>query len=104
MPDRGYEVFWSEEAAADLDDLRAVDRPKVRNVVGELLYQAETSTRNRRPLESPLDELPEATWEARLGDYRILHRIEDQRIVTVLRVIFKGRLTTGDAMERSRRR
>jgi mRNA-degrading endonuclease RelE of RelBE toxin-antitoxin system len=88
-----YQLRYS---AAYLDDFRTLDafeRPKVREAVLLLADQAERPTRNRRPLKAPVSWCPEATWQLRTEDYRILYRVESGEVF-VLRVRFKGQGNT----------
>jgi mRNA-degrading endonuclease RelE of RelBE toxin-antitoxin system len=82
---------------AYLDDLRtlarAYDLPAITRAVMQLADQAETRTRNRRPLSTPISWCPAATWQQRVEEYRVLYRV-DGGIDQVLRVRFKGSRTT----------
>lgn len=83
--------------AAYLNDLRflrrAYDLPIITRAVLLLATQAETPTRNRRPLTSPISWCPTATWQQRVEGYRVLYRVEGGE-VQVLRVLFKGSKAT----------
>jgi mRNA-degrading endonuclease RelE of RelBE toxin-antitoxin system len=84
-------------APAYLDDLRflvsAYDLPIIVAAVLFLEDQADFVTRNRCPLKAPFSWCPNATWQLKVGGYRVLYRIEDG-IVEMLRVLFKGSKTT----------
>jgi len=64
-----------------------------------LEHQAETVTRNRKPMSKLVPGLAAPAWEVRVGDYRILYEVRKGRIVRVLRVIFKGRQTIEQALK-----
>ena len=89
-------VFWSRFAVDELEALRAFDRPRIRRAVDELADRADVETTNRKPLREPLQLLPEATWEVRIGPHRVLYRF-DTGTVVVLRVILK-RGTTEESL------
>jgi mRNA-degrading endonuclease RelE of RelBE toxin-antitoxin system len=76
--------------------VRAFDRPPIRRAVAALEHQALTETINRKPLREPLSTLPEATWQLRVGRYRVLFQVEGGT-VWVLRVILKTG-TTGESL------
>ena len=68
-----------------------------------LRTQAEMQTRNRKPLVEPIELLPDATWEVRVGDHRVFYRIAGGQTVDILRVILKGTSTTAEAVGRGRK-
>lgn|SRR5262245_24530661 len=88
-----YRLLYSRYFDEDLDRIGAYDAVIVRTRVALLAHQAETETRNQRPLASPLDWCPEATWQLRVRTYRVLYRVEGG-VVSVLRLTFKGRQTS----------
>jgi len=98
-----YEIQWSDEAKADVRRMPVFRRGPVFAAIEHLRYQAERETRNRKRLAEPIEALPEATWEVRVGDYRGIYRIEQEQTVRVLRVIFKATSTTAEAVARGRR-
>jgi hypothetical protein len=106
-----YALELSAEACTDLDNVPVFHRARVLKVIAELAHRAEVETRRRKALVAPLAELPDASWEVRVGDYRALYQVTapgdgpaDQRTVRVLRVILKGRSTLQEAVSRARRR
>jgi len=99
-----HDVQWSEEARADIGIMPVFRRGPLFAAIDELRAQAEFATRNRKPLAEPIEDLPDATWEIRVGDYRVFYRVIESRIVQVLRVILKGTSTTAEAVARGRRR
>jgi len=62
-------------------------------------------TEQRKPLAEPLGDLPEASWEIRVGDHRVFYTIipsqESGRAVRILRVILKGTMTTREALSKA---
>jgi len=99
-----YEIEWSQEAQTDLRRVPAFLRAALRAEAQRLRYQALFETRNRKPLKLPILELPDAQWQSRVGDYRILYCVVAMRTVLILRVIMKGTETTIDALKRSNER
>ena len=93
---RTFRVEWTTQAAVELDQLRAFDRPPLRRAVDALEHQALTETINRKPLREPLSALPDATWEVRVDRHRLLYRV-DGGTVRILRVILKVG-TTGESL------
>jgi len=97
---RGYIVTWSEEARQERRRLRSFLRPAVERAVGLLEFQAEIETRHRKRIRRDQglpSEYPDPTWELRVGEHRVLYAVEE-RTVIVLRVILKGRKTTGEIL------
>jgi hypothetical protein len=101
-----YVVELSAEAQADMRAIRAFHRPGVYRALADLSHQAEVETRHRKPLLEPLEDLPQATWEIRAGDYRAFYVIRsgEEQTVRVLRVILKGTATTLEALNKARMR
>lgn len=97
-----YSIEVAPEAQSELRRLRPFDARPVYRAVAELRSQARIETRNRKPLRSPLDALPEASWEIRVGRYRVLYAIAGLT-VRVLRVIVKGRETLSEALTKDSR-
>jgi mRNA-degrading endonuclease RelE of RelBE toxin-antitoxin system len=98
-----YELEWDPTAEEELDQLRPFDARSILKAIRELRYGAELVTRNRKPLREPLPSVPEASWELKVGDHRVLYEIKKHRIVRMLRVTLKGRLTMDEAASGSRR-
>jgi hypothetical protein len=92
MP-RHYTLRYSLELDRDLDEIPAYDGPIIRAGVVVLRDQAERPTRNRRPLESQVSWCPDATWQLRLRQYRVLYSVHEHT-VSLLRVTLKERRTT----------
>jgi mRNA-degrading endonuclease RelE of RelBE toxin-antitoxin system len=87
-----YQVEVSFEASEELRNISAFQRPPILKALRALQHDAATRTRNRKPLEEPLHALPEATWEIRVDQHRVLYNIEGG-LVSVLRVILKATTT-----------
>jgi len=94
-----YLVEMESRAEQELDEIRAFDARPIVSAIWALEHQAETVTRNRKPMSKPIAGLSGAAWEVRVGDYRILYEVRKGRIVRVLRVIFKGRQTIEQALK-----
>jgi mRNA-degrading endonuclease RelE of RelBE toxin-antitoxin system len=92
-----YALEWDPAAQQEFDELRPFDARPILKAIRALRYEAEHETRNRRPLRRPLRSVPDASWELRVGDHRVLYAVQKHRIVRVLRVIFKGRLPMDEA-------
>ena len=89
------DLEWSAER--ELDELRAFDARSIVRAIWALESEAETVTRHRKPWRKPIAGLPGASWEVRVGDYRVLYDVKKDRRVSVLRVIFKGRMAMEEA-------
>jgi hypothetical protein len=83
----------SEGYLQDFLAIEAFDRARVRTAVLVLAEQADVLARNRRPLDRPISWCPEATWQLRSGEHRVLYRIEGREVLA-LRVLLKGSRTT----------
>jgi mRNA-degrading endonuclease RelE of RelBE toxin-antitoxin system len=94
-----YRIVWDEDAKSELRRLRAFHRKIVVMAIEvQLRHEAEIETANRKQLREPLHDLPRATWELRVaGEHRILYLVDQDKTITILRVILKGRQTTADA-------
>jgi len=95
-----YEIQWSEQAKAELRQLRAFYRPPILAAIADLVHQAETETRNRKPLRPGDDippEYPGRTWEIRVGLHRVLYALE-AKTARILGVRLKGAQTTGEIL------
>lgn len=53
----------------------------------------EVPSRNRKRILKAVSWCPKATWQLRVGSYRVLYEVE-RGVVTLLRVTFKGTQTT----------
>jgi len=93
--DHRDDLDFSSLFDTDLSRLDAFVYPQIRSAVSLLRDQAEIPSRNRRALRATIWWCPEATWQARVGDFRILYRVEGHT-VCLLRVRLKGSRTTED--------
>jgi mRNA-degrading endonuclease RelE of RelBE toxin-antitoxin system len=100
-----YEIIWSDEAIEDLEQLHVRHQRVMGHAAEELRFQpGAPPTRHRKPLEAPVSELGVSPWELQVGPFRLFYSIDEGALtVTVLRAILKGRLTTAEALRRSRR-
>jgi mRNA-degrading endonuclease RelE of RelBE toxin-antitoxin system len=106
-----YKVELSPEAQSDLRAIPAFHRPRVVKALAALEHEAEVETRRRKALAEPIEALPGASWEVRVGDYRGLYQIapvdggapREVKTARVLRVILKGTSTTQEAVSRARK-
>ena len=88
-----YQVEISARAADELGRLRAFDQRPIVQSIRDLAHQAEVATRNRKRLVEPLERIPAATWELRVGRHRVFYEIRAPGTVRVLPVIIKDGTT-----------
>ena len=89
-----WTLAFADTYLTDLRELPVFDRARVQaSVASSLEGEPDRPTRHRRPLKSGVGWCPEATWQLRVGEYRVLYRIQNSS-VEILRVRFKGRRTT----------
>jgi len=93
-----YLLEWDPTAHEEFDELSSFDARPILKAIRELRHQAEVETRNRKPLREAIPSVPDASWEVRVGDHRVLYEVRKHRMVRLLRVIFKGRLTIDEAV------
>ena len=100
-----YESIWSDEAVEDFERLHVRHQRVIGVAAEELRFQpGAPASRHRKPLEAPASELGVSPWELQVGPFRLFYSIDEETLtVTILRVILKGRLTTAEALRRSRR-
>lgn len=84
-----YEIEISEHANREIEALRPFDRRPVVQAIRALSDQAETPTRNRKLLRSPIEGFPLVTWQLRVGRHRVFYEILPPATVHILRVIIK---------------
>ena len=92
MPDR-YELRYAIAFDEDLDAMSAYDGPVIRAAIQPLRHEAEVRTKNRRPLGQRVSWCPEASWQLRVQQYRVLDDVQPG-VVMLLRVTLKGRQTS----------
>jgi hypothetical protein len=95
-----YIIQWDPRAEAELEAIHVFDSRPIVQAVRELAHQAETETRNRKPLLHPIEDVPQASWEVRVVEHRVLYEVKEGQTVRILRVILKGRQTTGEAVSK----
>jgi mRNA-degrading endonuclease RelE of RelBE toxin-antitoxin system len=88
-----YQIFHDRGYLDDLDAIDPFDIPIIREAILRLDHQAERETGNRRRLRQPVSWRPAATWQLRMRGYRVLYDVQEGT-VTILRVRFKGSVTT----------
>jgi mRNA-degrading endonuclease RelE of RelBE toxin-antitoxin system len=79
-----YQIELTEDAKVDLDSYSAYERKIIVSEIRvQLSYQPLVETKNRKPLR----ENPIASWELRVGRFRVFYEVDDAaRIVTVVSV------------------
>jgi mRNA-degrading endonuclease RelE of RelBE toxin-antitoxin system len=88
-----YRIEWEQLAFDDLELIDPFHHPIIHRQVRLLADQWNQPSRNRRPLAAAVLWCPEATWQLRVGAYRVLYSFE-AGVVRVLRIKWKSRLTT----------
>ncbi len=89
-----FALIYDPEVEGHLAAIETKHHPLIRNAIEEQLrFEPETVTRNRKPLERPIDL--GATWELRLGPgnrFRVFYRVDtEQRRVRILAIAVKVR-------------
>jgi mRNA-degrading endonuclease RelE of RelBE toxin-antitoxin system len=89
-----FALIYDPEVAGHLDAIEAKYHSLIRTTIEEQLrFEPETATRNRKPLERPLDL--GARWELRLGPdnrFRVFYRVDaEERRVRILAIAVKER-------------
>jgi addiction module RelE/StbE family toxin len=81
MPKKKYTLKFTEDARRHLDKLSARDRRIVVDAVEDQLEsQPLEQTRNRKPLRSS----SLATWELRVGQFRVFYNVEEEEVVVLI--------------------
>lgn len=76
----GYRLVFRRRAARELDELPQPIRGRIMRAVAALAMQP-------RPPGAALLSGPERIWRVRVGDYRVLYRVDDDvLLVLVIRV------------------
>ncbi len=75
-----WAIEWDERAADDLADLDAGARNRIHRYLVTRIVPAENPRALGRALRGPLGDL----WRYRVGNYRLLCRIEDARLVVLV--------------------
>jgi mRNA-degrading endonuclease RelE of RelBE toxin-antitoxin system len=77
------EAFELEPDPAFVADLEAIDPfhlGRIHRSVETLANQATVRSRHRKDLKGPIDWCPSATSVVRVGDFRVLYRLEGQTV------------------------
>jgi mRNA-degrading endonuclease RelE of RelBE toxin-antitoxin system len=93
-----FRIEWEQAARDDLDMLDSFESPILHREVRLLEHHADQPGRNRRPLTAPVRWCPEATWQLRVGGYRVLYSLQPG-VARILRIKWKDRLTTEEMGE-----
>ena len=73
-----YSIKWHEDA---LDDLRRLDKPTARRIVNKVSTTLIQSPRDLgKPLQGPLKGL----FRYRIGDYRVVYLVQDDKLVILV--------------------
>lgn len=91
----GWSVRFDERAAKQLFKLGAVERKRIRSFVEERLLRTNDPRTLGKALAGTMGDL----WSYRVGDYRILAKIEDD--VLVVLVVEIGTAATSTAKPRT---
>lgn len=76
-----HEIDFSEDAERHLDRLTARERGILLDAIDEqLIHQPTQQTRRRKRLRPN----PLATWELRVGDFRVFYNVEEERNTIVI--------------------
>ena len=79
-----FSIEFTEQAKQDLKWFRKVEQRIILSGIYEnLSYEADIATRNRKPLRPNST----ATWELRIGDFRVLYNMDQGiQIVSIERI------------------
>lgn len=76
-----YTIDITDEAEGDLHYYRAYERQRIVNDIQvQLPHAPETETNSRKQLR----ENPIATWELRVGKYRVFYEVDDEERVVII--------------------
>lgn len=92
-----FDLIYDPEVIGHLAAIEPKYHSLIRSTIAEQLrFEPETTSRNRKPLERPVDL--GARWELRLGPdnrFRVFYRVDDeQRQVRILAIAVKERNRT----------
>jgi mRNA interferase RelE/StbE len=77
MGESAYDIRFRRSALRELNDLHQPFRRRVMRAI-------EALARDPRPHGVALLSGPERIWRVRVGDYRILYRVDDDRLLVVV--------------------
>lgn len=104
-----YEIKLAAEAQSELAELRPYDASRILAAIdASLVHEPTTRSRNRKPLSPTPAELGELlprlfpqgvaeVWQLRVGTWRVTYLVE-AATVWILRIVDKGRKTTGRSL------
>jgi mRNA-degrading endonuclease RelE of RelBE toxin-antitoxin system len=76
-----YIIDITDEAEGDLRYYRANERKQIMDTIDVgLSYEPETETTNRKKLR----DNPIATWELRIGKYRVFYEVEPENSTVII--------------------
>ena len=81
------EIVYSDEAVQDLKELRAFDRSAIFDQIEQVL--AVNPTLESRAKVKRLKEPAPTQYRLRVGEYRVFYDVEEQTVVSVLRILSK---------------
>jgi mRNA-degrading endonuclease RelE of RelBE toxin-antitoxin system len=73
----GWTLTFASAYVVDLRALPVFDHARIQAAVSTSLpAEPDRPARHRRALKAPVSWCPNATWQLRVGDYRVLYRLE----------------------------
>jgi mRNA-degrading endonuclease RelE of RelBE toxin-antitoxin system len=85
-----FEIRFAEGVEEDLRKIRIYYRNQILDAIeGQLVYEPETKTRNRKLLENliPPWQTVAPIWELRVGEYRVFYDVSPAESVVYVRAI-----------------
>jgi mRNA-degrading endonuclease RelE of RelBE toxin-antitoxin system len=76
-----YSIEFSEDAQRQLHQLTARDRAILLDAVEQQLARQPTKVTRKRKL---LQVNPLATWELRVGKFRVFYNVEDEKLIVIV--------------------
>jgi mRNA-degrading endonuclease RelE of RelBE toxin-antitoxin system len=80
-PAMAYSIEFSEDAQRHLHQLTARDRAILLDAVEQHLARQPTKVTRKRKL---LRANPLATWELRVGQFRVFYNVEDEKLIVIV--------------------
>ncbi len=97
-----YTIELSEDFWTDMEPITAsATRVILDDIEKQLNDEPLLETRRKKPLDTMQPEwwdLPLPVWQLRVGEHRVWYAVDGETVI-VARAFFKGRLTTGEAIE-----
>jgi mRNA-degrading endonuclease RelE of RelBE toxin-antitoxin system len=99
LADVKYTVIVRPPAKAEIDALRVFDQRKITDTIRRnLIIDPKTETRNKKLLRglTPAFEREPPVYELKVGEYRVLYDVNDQKLAVFVRAVRKksGGMTT----------